>query len=162
FRKGRQAMRTTQRRQPRAVALAVVMIVSGVGGLFLASGPASADVDSVSGRAYAANVNSSLLGNLVPPTPAGVQGSASESGPTSYDTGLQTAVPVNIPGLLAIGVLEARSQGSGVAGENHHGSSMSFARVGDVTVGLGSIAIGAVTAACVSDGDGSRSDVELV
>ncbi len=155
-------MRTTPRRQPRAVAVAVVMIVSGVGGLFLTSSPARADVDSVAGSAYAASVTTSVLGPVVPPIPTGVSGSASEAGPTSYDTGLQTAVPVNVPGVISIGLLEARSQGDGVAGENHLGFATSFARVADVVIGAGSINIGAVTATCVSDGNGSRSDVQLI
>src|SRR5438105_3322843 len=68
FRKGRRPMRTTRRLQPRAAAVAVVMIVAGVGGLFLTGGTASADVTSVRGTGF--GISASAGGTfLIPPTP---------------------------------------------------------------------------------------------
>ncbi len=61
-------MRTTRRRQARAVATAVVMIVAGVGGLLATMGTASADVDSEEGTGFAISVN--VTGSsVIAPTP---------------------------------------------------------------------------------------------
>lgn len=98
------------RRRPRvgARALAVAMIVGAVGGLAVAQPPARADVQTVIGLAYAARAMT-LLGELVPPSPPGVTGIATEGRDPAFDTGLEASLPVSVPGVLSLGVLEART-----------------------------------------------------
>lgn len=143
-----------------ARALAVAMIVGGVGGLAVAQAPARADVQTVIGLAYAARVMTPL-GELVPPTPPGVTGIASEGRDPAFDTGLEASLPISVPGVISLGVLEARTSGGGVGGENHLASVTSLARVAGVFVG-GAIRLDAVTARCTSDGDGSRGTVQIL
>ncbi|MDQ4133477.1 MAG: choice-of-anchor P family protein, partial [Actinomycetota bacterium] len=156
--------RTTGTRplQARARALAVAMIVGGIGGLVLTATPATADVDTVSGAAYAASVNTTLLGQIVPPTPPGVAGTATEGGDPDFDTGLVSALPISVPGVLSVGVLNARTVGGNVEGEDPDASVTSFAEAANVVVGLGAITIDAVTAQCTSDDSGSTGTVQIV
>ena len=153
------------RTRVRARALAVAIMVVGLAGLAVDQPPARADVDVVSGMAYAARVNTAQ-GGLVPPTPAGVAGTASEGGDPAFDTGLVPSIPVSIPGVISIGVLHARTVGGGVAGENHLASVTSSGHVAGVSVSptdlrLPPITLNSATARCTSDGDGSHGDVQI-
>ena len=149
------------RTRVRAVALAAIPLAA----IFLTtlSPTASADVDTATGAAYAATVQSSLLGSVIAPTPL-VTGTATE--PTnSFGPTAQSAIPVNIPGLLSIGALNASTEGDGVAAGDptgHLGFAQSRASVADVIVGLNAITLDAVESGCRSDGDGSTGFTELV
>jgi hypothetical protein len=138
-------------------ALAVVMA-----GLLVTSGPAEADVTSVSGSAFAASA--SLLGSqLLAPTPAGVSGTATQ--PTNgYGPIDLTALPVNLPGLLTISGLHASTQGGNVAGDNHAGFASSFAEAAGIQVGAAgsALALDVVSSNCTSNGDGSVGATQIV
>ena len=139
-----------------AVPVAAILLTS-------LSPAAQADVDSVTGTAFAASLSSSLLGQVIAPTPL-VTGTATE--PTnSFGPIVQSSLPVSVPGLLSIGVLNAETAGDGVAaGEpaGHLGFARSRASAADVIVGLGSLSIDAVESVCRSDGNGSTGSTELV
>ncbi len=148
-----------RRNQPRAW-LGVFGISALVAVMLAGAGTASADVDSLSGRAYALRVSTSLLGELIPPTPDAT-GMATE--PTdSFDSGPKSSVPVNIPGILFSGTLNSRTFGSGLAGENHFATVASRASVEDLVIGAGAITVDALEATCTSSGEGSTGAVELV
>ncbi len=124
---------------------------------------ATADVDSVNASAYGATLQSSLLGAVIAPTPL-TSGTATEPvnsfGPTS-----QSSVPVNVIGLLSVGVLNARVEGGDVAADEpagHFGFAAARASVADVVVALGAISIDALETQCRSDGTGSTGFTELV
>ncbi len=152
---------TRARTRLRAAALAAVPLAAIL--VTTMSPTAQADVDSVSGSAYAAALNSSLLGQVIAPTPL-VSGSATE--PTnSFGPIDQSTLPVDVIGLLHIGVLNGFTQGDGVAaGEptGHFGFAQSRASAADIVVGLGSLTIDAVESGCRSDGDGSTGFTELI
>lgn len=147
-----------RRNQPKAwlgvfgVSALVTVMVAG-------ASPATADVDSLSGNAFALSVDSSLLGALVPPTPE-VSGSASEpqDGFSESDTSVG---PIDLLGLIDAGVLNASTVGSGLIGENHFAEVVSEASAADVAVGT-QITLGAVEADCFAGGPGSGGDVRLV
>lgn len=122
--------------------------------------PASADVTAVGGGAFGASLTSSLLGTVLPPTPAVTLP------PTGGGPFTNAAVPINIPGLLTANVLQATTQG-GLLG-THQGFAASSADLAEVTVGglppvvPPSIAIQAVHSECLSNGDGSSGDTDIV
>jgi hypothetical protein len=154
-------MSASRRARFRAAAIAGVPIAAIV--LATLSPSVNADVDSVAGGGYAATVQSSLLGTVIAPTP-NIIGSATE--PTnSFGPINQSSVPVDIVGLLHIGVLNAFTQGGGVAADEpagHLGFAETRTSVADVVVGLGALSIDAVESSCRSDGNGSTAFVELV
>jgi hypothetical protein len=158
---GRSSTRTRARTRLRAAALAAIPLAAILA--TTVSPPAQADVDSVSGAAYAAAVRSSLLGEVIAPTPF-VSGTATE--PTnSFGPIDQSSLPVNIIGLLHIGVLNGLTRGDGVAADDpvgHFGFAQSRASAADIVVGLGSLTIDAVESGCTSNGDGSTGFTELV
>ncbi len=124
---------------------------------------AQADVDTVAGSAYGASVESSLLGTVIAPTPS-VSGSATEPTDT-YGPIAQSAVPLSVPGLVSLGVLNASTEGGGVAADEpagHLGFAQSRASVVDVVVGLGSLTLDAIETQCTSDGNGSSGFTEIV
>ena len=153
---------TRARTRLRAAALAAVPLAAIL--VTTMSPTAQADVDSVSGSAYAAALNSSLLGQVIAPTPGSVSGSATE--PTnSFGPIDQSTLPVDVIGLLHIGVLNGFTQGDGVAAGDptgHFAFSQSRASAADIVVGLGSLTIDAVESGCRSDGDGSTGFTELI
>ena len=119
--------------------------------------PASADVTSVSGGAYGASITSSLLGTVLPPTPS-VTLPSGGGGPFTA-----TAVPIVIPGVLSVGVLDVLTEGGNLGA--HEGFAHSEADVADVVVGslLGpNLQIQAVHSECLSNGDGSSGLTRLV
>ncbi len=152
---------TRARTRLRAAALAAIPLAAILATTM--SPTAQADVDSVSGSAYAAALNSSLLGQVIAPTPL-VSGSATE--PTnSFGPIDQSTLPVDVIGLLHIGVLNGFTQGDGVAAGDptgHFGFALSRASAADIVVGLGALTIDAVESVCRSDGDGSTGSTELV
>ena len=115
--------------------------------------PASADVTSVGGGAFGASVTSSLLGTVLPPTPS-VTLPPGGGGPFTA-----TALPVEIPGVLGVHVLNARTQGGNLG--THQGFAQSSADVAQVTVGglppavPPNLTIDAIHSECLSNGDGS-------
>ncbi len=124
---------------------------------------ATADVDAVSASAFGATLQSSLLGAVIAPTPA-VSGSATEP-VDAFGPIQQSSVPVDVIGLLHVGVLNARVEGSGVAigdPQGHFGFSRARASVADVVVALGALSLDAVETQCQSDGTGSTGFTELV
>ena len=149
------------RMRMRAAALAAIPLAAML--VTTLSPTAQADVDSVSGSAYAASLNSSLLGQVIAPTPL-VSGSATE--PTnSYGPISQSSLPVNVIGLLSIGVLNGFTRGDGVAAGDptgHFAFAQSRASAADIVVGLGSLTIDAVESGCTSNGDGSTGFTELI
>ncbi len=149
------------RTRMRAAALAAIPLAAIL--VTTLSPSAQADVDAVSGSAYAASLNSSLLGQVIAPTPL-VSGSATE--PTnSYGPIDQSSLPVNVIGLLHIGVLNGFTQGDGVAAGDptgHLAFAQSRASAADIVVGLGSLTIDAIESGCTSNGDGSTGFTELV
>jgi len=145
----------------RAVAIAGIPLAAIV--LATLAPSAQADVDSVSASAFGATLQSSLLGQVIAPTPA-VSGSATEP-VDSFGPIQQSSVPVDVVGLLHVGVLNSRIEGNGVAaGEpaGHFGFSRARASVADVSVGLGALSIDAIETQCQSDGTGSTGFTELV
>ncbi len=145
----------------RAGAIAGVPIIAIL--LAAVAPSAQADVDSVSGGAFGATVQSSLLGTVIAPTPD-VSGSATEPVDT-YGPIAQSAIPLSIPGLLELGVLTARTEGGNVAAGDpagHLGFAQSRASVADVLVGLGSLTIDAIETQCQSNGNGSSGFTEII
>ena len=122
--------------------------------------PASADVTSVSGGAFGASVTSSLLGPVLAPTPS-VTLPPGGGGPFT-----QSALPIDIPGVLGVGVLNASTQGGNLG--THQGFAQSSADVANVTVGGAppivppNLTIQAVHSECLSNGDGSSGLTRLV
>ncbi|HVL50183.1 MAG TPA: choice-of-anchor P family protein, partial [Actinomycetota bacterium] len=119
--------------------------------------PASADVTSVSGGAYGASITSSLLGTVLPPTPS-VTLPPGGGGPFTA-----TALPIVIPGVLSVAVLDVLTEGGNLGA--HEGFAHSEADVADVVVGslLGpNLQIQAVHSECLSNGDGSSGLTRLV
>ena len=154
-------MITSRTSRIRAAALAGIPIAAIV--LATLAPSAQADVDSVSASAFAANLQSSLLGNVIPATPFN-SGSATEPvdsfGPTQ-----SSSLPVDVVGLLHVGVLNSRVEGGGVAaGEpaGHFGFSQARASVADVIVALGALSLDAIETQCKSDGTGSTGFTEIV
>ena len=154
-------MITSRTSRIRAAALAGIPIAAIV--LATIAPSAQADVDSVSASAFAASVQSSLLGNVIAPTPFN-SGSATEPvdsfGPTQ-----SSSLPVDVIGLLHVGVLNSRVEGSGVAADEpagHFGSSQARASVADVIVALGALSLDAIETQCKSDGTGSTGFTEIV
>ncbi len=124
---------------------------------------AQADVDSVNASAYGATLQSSLLGQVIAPTPLS-SGTATEPvdsfGPTQ-----QSSVPVDVIGLLHVGVLNSRVEGNGVAAgepDGHFGFARARASVADVIVALGALSLDAIETQCQSDGTGSTGFTEIV
>jgi hypothetical protein len=151
----------SRRARFRAAAAAGIPIAALI--LATISPSAQADVDSVSGGAFAATLQSSLLGNVIPPTP-NVSGSATEP-VNSFGPIAESALPIDIVGLLHVGVLNASTRGDGIAaGEpaGHLGFAESRASVADVIVGLGSLGIDVLETGCRSDGNGSTGFTELI
>ena len=145
----------------RAAALAAIPIAAIV--LATLAPSAQADVDSVSARAFGASLQSSLLGNVIAPTPLN-EGSATEP-VNSFGPVQSSSVPVDVIGLLHVGVLNSRVEGDGVAaGEpaGHFGFSRSRASVADVIVALGALSLDAIETQCQSDGTGSTGFTEIV
>jgi hypothetical protein len=122
--------------------------------------PASADVTAVGGGAFGASLTSTLLGQVLPPTPSVVL-PATGGGPFT-----DAAVPISIPGLLTANVLEATTQG-GLLG-THQGFAASSADLAEVTVaGLPplvppALTLQAVHSECLSNGDGSSGETDIV
>ena len=83
----------------------------------------------------------------------------------SYGPISQSSLPVNVIGLLSIGVLNGFTRGDGVAAGDptgHFAFAQSRASVADIVVGLGSLTIDAVESGCTSNGDGSTGFTELI
>ncbi|MDQ4097687.1 MAG: hypothetical protein M3144_07455, partial [Actinomycetota bacterium] len=133
-----------------------------LGTLVVTSGPAKADVRTVSGGGFAASINL-LGGTLLAPTPAGVSGTATDPSP-GYGPIDLSAIPVSLPGILSVAVLRAATQGGNLAGENHLGFATSFAEAAGVFVGLGGAALVAdvISSSCISNGDGSTGTTQLI
>jgi hypothetical protein len=127
--------------------------------------PVGADVNEVSGSAFALEAHALGIINI-PPTPAGVSGSANEA-TGSYQVG-PTAVLgpiIVVPGLLSLGAIEAETRGGDVTGDNHLGFAESFAEVADLDLGsllLPALSAEVIRSECRSDGDGSTGLTELV
>jgi len=121
-------MKTTRRRQPRAVATAVVMIVVGLGGLLASMGTASADVDSVEGTGFGISVSvagASVIDPTPDPTVTPPHLVANESSPASALGPFNTSV-VTIGGILGIlnngvSVGPVSTQAGNIVGDNHAG-----------------------------------------
>ncbi|MEW6153750.1 MAG: choice-of-anchor P family protein [Actinomycetota bacterium] len=142
------------------MATALLMIVSGVGGLFLTSGTAAADVDAVEGTGYAISV--SLLGAaVVPPAPDPTvtpprlvaNESSTEFGPLT--SSILTVGPVL--GVLDNGVQAGPvvTQAGNIVGENHFGFISTTSQVANVSLLTNAIEIPLIQSSCVSNGDGS-------
>jgi hypothetical protein len=142
-----------------AVVAMVMAIVTGTTGI------AHADVDRVAGSATPLNIGGTV------PSPT-VSGSAAEptdgygpigsgllqSGVQCPSQGLGGVAPV--PLVISVGLLEACTQGAGVAGDNHLGFSESSASVANVV--LGTTNLGVVTSECRADGNGARGSSTIV
>src|SRR5688572_24801719 len=113
----RRTLPSMQPRQRRGLGGLIVVVF---GSLFLLSSPAGADVDRVEGSAFGASVFSSLLGQIIPPAPGGVAGSATEPA-NGYGPVTGSSVPISIPTILSTGVLNASTEGGNLAGEDHFG-----------------------------------------
>jgi Tol biopolymer transport system component len=120
--------------------------------------PPLGDVDLVDGSAFGVSVTSALGVGVVSPTPSAA-GSAHE--PEDGYGPVSPVGPVNVLDVVTARLLDARTQGSGVAGENHLGSATSSARAGALNV-LGALSADAVSSTCTSDGDGSRGSTNLL
>jgi hypothetical protein len=122
--------------------------------------PAQADVTSVGGGAFGASLNSTLLGQVLPPTPSVTLP------PTGGGPFTDAAVPISIPGLLTANVLEATTQG-GLLG-THQGFAASSADLAEVTVGgiagvtPAALTLQAVHSECLSNGDGSSGETDII
>lgn len=122
--------------------------------------PASADVTAVGGGAFGASLTSTLLGQVLPPTPSVVLP------PTGGGPFTDAAIPISIPGLLTANVLEATTQG-GLLG-THQGFAASSADLAEVTVGgipgiaPPALTLQAVHSECLSNGDGSSGETDIV
>ncbi|MEA2826507.1 MAG: hypothetical protein QOG43_946 [Actinomycetota bacterium] len=123
---------------------------------------AQADVDSVNASAYGATLQSSLLGTVIAPTPLN-SGSATEP-VNSFGPTQSSSLPVDVVGLLHVGVLNSRVEGDGIAAGDptgHFGFSRARASVADVIVALGALSLDAIETQCQSDGTGSTAFTEL-
>ncbi len=162
-------MRT--RMQKLRVALLAVSTL-GAAVLFYAANPAHADVDSVAGSAFGASITSTLLGTVLAPSPPGIAGMASEPadgyGPINASSCPlpvpATTVCVQLPGVVSLGVINAATQGAGLAGDNHLGFATSSASVSDIAVGtVGSgLFAQAVSSTCTADGNGARGSTQVL
>ncbi|MFN2502668.1 MAG: choice-of-anchor P family protein [Acidimicrobiales bacterium] len=157
-------MRTNQKQRPGAAALAIVLIVAGLGGLVVGAGPASADVDAVQGSAFGLTVDDNLLGLLnIPPTPLVTLNANEASPPADLGPFNDSLVFIGAPPLLNLvtaGVLNVSTQAGNLVGENHNGFVTSFAGVLNTAIGANPliplVGINAVEIQCVADGDGAR------
>ncbi len=123
--------------------------------------PASADVDSVSGSAFGASVTSSLLGPVVPPSPAGISGSAAEPD-DGYGPVESSSLGLFLPAVVTTGVLNASTSGGNLAGDDNSGFASSAASVADVSVLINALAARSVASTCRSDGNGSSGSSTIV
>ena len=152
-------MRGTRRSRSAGLVGAVALVV---GALIVTSGPATADVRSVSGSGFAASITL-LGGTLLAPTPAGVAGAAAE--PTnSFGPIDVSALPVNIPGIITIDVLRAATEGGNVAGDNHLGFATTLAEASGISIGAAGAALVAdvISSTCLSNGNGSVGSTQLI
>ncbi len=145
------------RRRKAGVGLA--LIATGAVGLVINAPPASADVDTAQGLAFGASVGGALT--LLPPTPAVTIDATEATPPSSLGPIEQTAVDIDLPGILRAPVLRAGTEAGNLAGEDHGGFVESFAEVTNVTVGLNAITADAVNSSCSSTGDGSVGNVTV-
>ncbi|MGH9222859.1 MAG: choice-of-anchor P family protein [Acidimicrobiales bacterium] len=146
--------------------MAVVMIVSGLGGLFLTQGTASADVDSVRGTGYGISVR--LAGTFViPPTPdPAVNPPLLVANESSSDFGPHTASVVTIGGVLGIlnngiAVGPVATQAANIVGENHLGSIASNSQVANISALTDAINIPLISTTCVANGDGFTTSLNV-
>ncbi len=153
-------MATTRRQRSRATALALVMIVGGLGGLFLSTGTASADVDAVEGTGYGISIEGPT-GFIVPPAPdPTINPPRLVADESSTDFGPHTASVITVNGVL--GILEpgasvgpVSTSAANIIGENHLGSISTSSQVANVGILANTIQIGLIQTACTSNGDGS-------
>jgi hypothetical protein len=133
------------------------------------SGPAFADVDRVSGSATPLNIGGTVpsptvSGEAIEPTDGyGPTGSGLlQSGVQCPSQGLGGVAPV--PLVISVGLLEACTQGAGVATNDeaagHLGFSESSASVANVV--LGTTDLGVVSSECRADGNGARGSSTIV
>ncbi|HYX44672.1 MAG TPA: hypothetical protein VE760_06475, partial [Acidimicrobiales bacterium] len=129
------------------------MSVAAAVGVLLTGVEAEGDVTTLSGAAFGLAVRS---GDdvLVAPTPGGVDGAATEPS-DGYGPVARTALPVRVPGVLSVGVLEASTQGAGLSAPQGSGSAVSSARAGGLAVPILSLAVTAVESRCSAGDDGS-------
>lgn len=159
----------TRRQQLRVALLAALTF--GAATLLFGAGPAHADVDSVAGSAFGASITSTLLGTVLAPSPPNISGSATEPtdgyGPISASNcplPVATTICVQLPGVVSLGVINASTQGAGVAGDSHLGFATSSASVANVAVGaLGTgLFATAVSSTCTADGNGARGSTQVL
>jgi hypothetical protein len=146
--------------------IAVVLIAVLCAGIALAA-PASADVTDVSGSgAFGESVNVTVLGTgsvTSGPTPS-VTLPSGGGGPVT-----NSLASVNLPGVLATGVLNVSTQGSNLG--SHNGTSTSSAQVVGATLlaalapslgGSPLLTADVISSQCTSNGDGSSGSSTLV
>lgn len=138
-------MNGTRRYARVSVLVALVALVGTVAN----GGPATADVSSVGGGAFGAQVRGLIN---VGPLPS-VTLPAAGGGPF-----VNSLATVNVPGTLRTGLLEVRTTGAVGA----TGFSESSAEVANVRVGTGVVTADAVSTQCRSDSSGSTGSTELV
>ncbi|MGH9278076.1 MAG: choice-of-anchor P family protein [Acidimicrobiales bacterium] len=152
-------MRTSRRRRPRASALAIVMIVGGVGGLILGTGAARADVDSAQARAFGAFVGGTLT--ILPETPVTSLSANESTPPAGLGPFENITLDINLPGILRVPVLRSAVQAGNLAGDDHSGFAAALAEVTNPSVGLDAITADAIASSCTSNGDGSSGNTTV-
>ena len=146
--------------------MAVVMIVSGVGGLFLSVGTASADVDSVEGTGYGL---SAFVGGqfLIPPAPdPTVNPPLLQANEASVDFGPHASSVLTLGGILGIlnngvAVGPVVTQAGNIVGENHGGFIATSSQVANVSILTDTVNIPLIQTTCVSNGDGSTGTTNV-
>jgi hypothetical protein len=142
------------------------MIVTGLGGLFLTAGTASADVTSVRGTGF--GISATAAGaSLIPATPDPTQNPpllvANES---STDFGPHTSSVVTIGGILGvlnngISVGPVSTQAGNIVGNHHNGFISTSSQVANISALSDAIDIPLITSSCISNGDGSSGTTNV-
>ena len=156
-----------RRRRPiLAVGAAVATVMAIVS---TSTGPAFADVDRVSGEATPLNIGGQVPSPTVSGEAAEPQDGYGPIGSGLLQSGVQCpSQPVGgvapVPLVLSVGLLEACTQGGGVASNDetigHLGFAESSAAVANVV--LGTTNLGVVSSQCRADGNGARGSSTIV
>lgn len=119
--------------------------------------PALADVTEVSGSAFGSSVNVDSLVDVTSPRTPFVEFDAAQGQDPPADLGpfSESLLTVTAGDLLSTGVLNARTEGGNLEGDDHSGFATSSASVNDLNALAGRVTASTVSSECTSNGDGS-------